>query len=85
MFKRTASRSRKFKIYARSAVAGERESKPDLKDGCKISSRDAAKFNVRHEIPLCALNLRKLANLKFRRKFNIYLARNLAALGFLEF
>lgn len=76
MFKHAASRSRKFKIYARSAVAGGREAEMGLENDRKISSRDAAKFNVRHEIPLCALNLRGRSGLKFRRKFKIYPARN---------
>ena len=56
-----------------------------LENSCKISSHGAAKFNVRCEIPLCALNLRGRASLKFRYKFKIYLVHNLAAAGFLEF
>nr|WP_314218213.1 hypothetical protein [uncultured Campylobacter sp.] len=44
MFKHTASRSRKFKIYARFAVAGGHEAKLGLKNDRKISSRNAAKF-----------------------------------------
>ena len=47
-----------------------------LENGCEILSCDAAKFNMWHKIPLCALNLRRRASLKFRRKFKIYLARN---------
>lgn len=50
MFKHTASRSRKFKIYARFAVAGGHEAKLGLKNDRKISSRNAAKFNARCEI-----------------------------------
>ena len=59
MFKHTASRSRKFKIYARSAVAGGREAEMGLENDRKISSRDAAKFNARRKI--------RSAELKFRR------------------
>ena len=44
MFKHTASRSRKFKIYTRSAVAGGREAEMGLENDRKISSRNAAKF-----------------------------------------
>lgn len=42
-----------------------------LENGCEILSCDAAKFNARHEIPLCTLNLRGRASLKFCRKFKI--------------
>ncbi len=59
MFKRTASRSRKFKIYARSAGAGGREAEMGLKNGCEILSRDAVKFNARRKI--------RFAELKFTR------------------
>jgi len=52
MFKHTASRSRKFKIYARSTVAGGREAEMGLENDRKISSRDAAKFNARRKISL---------------------------------
>ena len=50
MFKRTASRSRKFKIYARSAVAGGREAEMGLENDRKISYRNATKFNARRKI-----------------------------------
>ena len=57
MFKRTASRSRKFKIYARSVVAGGREAEMGLENGRKISSRNAAKFNARREISFCRIKI----------------------------
>ena len=57
MFKRTASRSRKFKIYARSAVAGGREAEMGLENDRKISSRDAAKFNAWREISFCRIKI----------------------------
>ena len=82
MFKHAASRSRKFKIYARSAVAGGREAEMGLENDREILSCDAAKFNVQHEIPFCTLNLRRRASLKFRRKFKIYPARNLSLRDF---
>ncbi|WP_298759276.1 hypothetical protein [uncultured Campylobacter sp.] len=86
MFKHTASRSCKFKIYARFAVAGEREAKPGLKNGREILSRDAAKFNARRKISLCRMKFYASGtSLKFRRKFKIYPAQNLAAARFLEF
>ena len=50
MFKHTASRGRKFKIYARSAVAGGREAEMGLENGCEILSRDAVKFNAWRKI-----------------------------------
>nr|WP_314070692.1 hypothetical protein [uncultured Campylobacter sp.] len=53
-----------------------------LENGCEILSCDAARFNARHEIPLCTLNLRGRASLKFRRKFKIYPAQNLSLRDF---
>jgi len=77
MFKRTASRSRKFKIYARSAGAGGREAEMGLENDRKISSHEVTKFNTRRKAPLCRIkNLRGRANLNFRRKFKIYSAQN---------
>ena len=60
MFKHAASRSRKFKIYARSAVAGGREAEMGLENDRKISSRDTAKFNARCEI--CSAELKIYAS-----------------------
>ncbi len=57
MFKHTASRSRKFKIYARSAVAGGREAEMGLENDRKISSRNAVKFNARRKISLCRIKI----------------------------
>ena len=62
----------------------QREAKLGLKNGRKISSRATVKFNARRKISLRRIKIYARAvgavcgraNLKFRRKFKIYPARN---------